>query len=71
MKGLLHVSKGYANDAATQTLTAMPLDGYKHDHKPRHRAAKQGSARAIIKVTFAMGVGGACATGMCANLSLC
>ena len=71
MKGLLHVSKGHASDVATQTITAMPLDGYKHDHRPRRRAAKQSSARAVIKVTFAMGVGGACATGMCADLSLC
>lgn len=60
MKGLLHVSKEYASDAATQTMTALPLD----DNKPRRRAAKQSSARAVIKVTFAMGVGGACVTGM-------
>ena len=64
MKGLLHVSKEYASDAATQTMTALPLYDNKHDHKPRRRAAKQSSARAVIKVTFAMGVGGACVTGM-------
>ena len=71
MKGLLHVSKGCGSDAATQTITAMSLDGYKHNHQPHRRAAGQSSARAVIKVTFAMGVGGACATGMCASLSLC
>ena len=71
MKGLLHVSKGCAIDAVTQTITAMSVDGYKHDHKPHRRAAKQSSARAVIKVTFAMGVGGACATGMCAVFNVC